>query len=54
MVDSESDDDIYQGIIKLASDKELRNKLGEQGEKRALSEFGWDGQVNKIYKNIIK
>ncbi len=53
LVNPESAAEIANAIIKLARDKELREKLGENGKKRAEEEFNWGKQINKIY-NIIK
>jgi len=52
LVNPESVADITQAIIKLALDPDLRRKLGEQGRIRAINDFNWEKQVNKIYKAI--
>ena len=44
--------EIAEAIIRLVSDRELRERLGRQGRARALEEFSWPGQVEKIY-NLI-
>ncbi|MFH1662066.1 MAG: glycosyltransferase family 4 protein [Candidatus Falkowbacteria bacterium] len=49
LVDPESKDEIYNAIIKLAEDEELREKLGEQGRERVVREFRLEKQVKKIY-----
>ncbi len=54
LVNPENIDEIKDAIIKLAKDKELRKKLGEQGRERAVKEFNWEKQVGKIYNLIIK
>jgi phosphatidylinositol alpha-1,6-mannosyltransferase len=54
LVDPEDTGDITYAIIKLAKDKELRKKLGEQGRERAINEFNWAKQVEKIYQIINK
>lgn len=52
LVDPENSGQIISAIIKLAKDQSLRQRLGEQGRKRAIKEFGWKKQINKIYKTI--
>jgi phosphatidylinositol alpha-1,6-mannosyltransferase len=52
MVDPESLEEIKNAIVKLASDIELRKKLGEQGRSRVLKDFQWKNQINKIYNSI--
>lgn len=53
LVDPEDEISVKQGIIKLASDAELRKKLGRQGRERAIKEFNWEKQISKLMK-IIK
>ncbi len=48
VVDSEKVDAIASAIITLASDKELRERLGQAGRARATSEFNWEKQIAKI------
>lgn len=43
---------IKQAIIKLASNPDLRKKLGEQGRIRAISEFNWEKQTAQLVKLI--
>lgn len=52
MVDPEKVDEIGRSIMRLANDSELRKKLGEEGKKRALQEFNWEGQAAKICQFI--
>ncbi len=43
-------------ILELASNKELREKMGQAGRKRVEQEFSWDKsaeQLEKIYKGIV-
>lgn len=54
LVDPEDINDIAYAIIKLAKDENLRKKLGERGRERAINEFNWGRQVNKIYNIINK
>lgn len=53
LVNPESEEDIKKAIIKLASNEDLRIKLGLMGQKRAIKEFNWPKQINKIYQAII-
>lgn len=53
VVDAENIESLKDAIINLATDPELRNKLGEQGKVRAMSEFNWEKQVEKI-SDLIK
>lgn len=53
LVDPLNTGQINATIIKLAKNQNLRQRLGEQGRERALKEFNWEKQVNKIYKAII-
>jgi len=52
LVDGENSERIAGAIINLASNKELREKLGEQGRKRAINDFNWKNQIDKIHKLI--
>lgn len=52
LVDGKNPERIAGAIINLAGDKELRDRLGRQGRERAIKDFNWKNQVNKIY-NII-
>jgi len=53
LVDPLDTDQITSAIIKLAQNHKLRRKLGKQGRERAVKEFNWKKQINKIYKAII-
>jgi len=53
MVDPEDVGEISQAIIKLAQNPDLRQKLGKRGRTRAINEFNWEKQINKIYQAII-
>jgi phosphatidylinositol alpha-1,6-mannosyltransferase len=48
LVNPENTLEIKNAIIKLARNKDLRNKLGEIGRKRAQEEFNWDAQVKRF------
>lgn len=48
LVDPESPPEIKEAIIKLVEDRALRERLGQQGEKRAVQDFNWENQVAKI------
>ncbi|MFA5359474.1 MAG: glycosyltransferase family 4 protein [Patescibacteria group bacterium] len=53
LVDPLSSDQIISTIIKLAQDQSLRQKLGAQGKARAINDFNWPKQTNKIYNFLI-
>lgn len=44
--------EIAGAIVRLAKDKNLRDNLGERGRERAIREFNWEEQAEKIY-NVI-
>lgn len=52
IVDSEKVDAIAGAIIELARDKDLRERLGQAGKRRAAAEFNWENQIAKISKLI--
>ncbi|HOZ56340.1 MAG TPA: glycosyltransferase family 4 protein [bacterium] len=52
LVDPENISRIAGAVIGLAQDAKLRIKLGEQGRERAINEFNWEKQIDKIY-NVI-
>ncbi|MBI2459272.1 MAG: glycosyltransferase family 4 protein [Parcubacteria group bacterium] len=52
LVDPLNTAEIASAIIKLAQNPALRQKLGEQGRARALKEFNWPKQIDKMYKII--
>jgi len=52
LADSESLENIKEKIIFLATDKELCQKLGAQGRERAINDFNWPKQINKMYQVI--
>jgi len=52
MVEPEDIGQITSAIIKLAQNPTLSRKLGGQGRIRAIDEFNWAKQINKIYKFI--
>jgi len=54
LVNPENINDISQVVINLAKNKNLRNKLGNQGRSRALKDFDWQKQINIIYNIINK
>ncbi|MFA5163182.1 MAG: glycosyltransferase family 4 protein [Patescibacteria group bacterium] len=43
---------IREAILKLASDPDLRHKLGQQGKARAEKDFSWSKQAQLIYTAI--
>lgn len=53
MINGENVNEIREAVIKLASNADLRKKLGEQGRERAIKEFNWQKQAEKILNNVI-
>jgi len=51
-VDPKNVEEIAGAVIRLATDEELRRKLGERGRERAIREFNWPKQIKKIYQTI--
>ena len=49
LVDPINTEEIASVVIKLAQNPGWRQKLGEQGRERAISDFNWEKQINKIY-----
>jgi len=52
LVDPLDTGQIASAIINLAKNPELRQKLGGEGRERAINDFNWPKQINKIYKAI--
>lgn len=52
LVDPENIEDIKNAIIKLLENKEERERLGLAGRQRALSDFQWSNQINKLFKSL--
>jgi phosphatidylinositol alpha-1,6-mannosyltransferase len=52
LIDGNNPTEISQAILKLAEYENLRTRLGDQGRQRALKDFNWKNQAQKIY-NII-
>ncbi len=52
LVDGSSPDDIKETIFHLYTDIELRDRLGEEGMKRALEQFNWNTQA-KLFRSIL-
>ncbi|MBU0619496.1 MAG: glycosyltransferase family 4 protein [Patescibacteria group bacterium] len=50
IVDPENATSIANAIIKLCLDKGLRKKLGQQGKERAINNFMWEEQIEKIFR----
>lgn len=43
-------EDLKNAILKLASDKELRERMGQAGRRRVEQEFSWDKSAEKLEK----
>lgn len=54
VVNPEDETEIAQAILKLCSNQELREKLGQQGRQRALIKFNWKNQVENIFDFLSK
>ncbi len=52
MVDENSVEAIAEAVISLAKDSELRNRLGEAGKKRVLSNFFWKNKVALMHEKL--
>jgi phosphatidylinositol alpha-1,6-mannosyltransferase len=52
VIDATNAENIALAIVRLAADRALRERLGEQGRVRALDEFSWQRQAKKIYDII--
>lgn len=52
LVNPENLEEIKNAIIKLIGDKDLREKLGRQGRGRAINDFSWQGQAEKVFLSI--
>jgi len=49
LVNPESIDEICETIVKLAHDKDLRNKLGDNAKKFVVENFDWKKQISNIF-----
>jgi len=50
IVNSENVYEISEAIIKLVENPDLREKLGKQGQVRAIDEFNWEKQVASVFQ----
>lgn len=50
LVNPKDTEAIAQASLRLMQDKKLCEQMGEEGKKRALRDFNWQGQVEKIKK----
>jgi phosphatidylinositol alpha-1,6-mannosyltransferase len=48
LIDAEKNDNIREAILKLLRDPELRRNLGLNGQARAVRDFNWEKQVEKL------
>jgi len=51
-VNEEDENSLAEAIIQLANDKNLRDRLGQQGRARALAEFKWSDLAAKLSRAI--
>jgi phosphatidylinositol alpha-1,6-mannosyltransferase len=49
LVDPDDTEKIKEAIVNLATNKELCQKLGQQGRARALDDFNWPKQIKKMH-----
>ncbi len=54
LVNPLDENEISKSILSLLDDESLRIKLGEQGRERALNDFNWKNQVEKIYSFLLQ
>jgi len=52
LVNPDSPESIKKAILRLAGDKELRERLGEEGYKRALNNFRFEKQSERFFEII--
>jgi phosphatidylinositol alpha-1,6-mannosyltransferase len=52
LVEPESTEGLAQALNILINDETLAKDLGERGRARALAEFNWSGQAEKLFKKI--
>jgi phosphatidylinositol alpha-1,6-mannosyltransferase len=52
LVDPTNPEQIAQAIVMLAKYPNVRHRLGDEGRRRALENFNWAKQAEKIYKHI--
>lgn len=52
LVDPENIENLQLAIMRLLTDPELRQRLGENGQRRALKDFNWEKQSQKILAAI--
>jgi len=53
LVDPENTKELANSITKLIKDKNLRQKLGNQGKQRVLNNFQWSKKIKEIYHYLI-
>ncbi len=52
LVNPEEERDIADAIIKLLTDRELRERLGKEGKERVLNELTWEKVIGRIEKEL--
>jgi phosphatidylinositol alpha-1,6-mannosyltransferase len=52
ITDPNSPEKIAKLVISLLEDKKKRERMGREGRKRAINEFNWQKQTDKIYKHL--
>lgn len=52
LIEPENREQLISSILKLAADKQLRQRLGARGRERAIEKFTWPMLTNELYKFI--
>ena len=56
LVDPLNHDAVAEAIIRVLTDRDLTLRMGEQGRRRVLAEFGWDvicGRIEREFREIV-
>lgn len=52
LIDPKNSEEITTAILSLVENKNLREKIGEQGRERAIKNFNWEKQIKIIHDSI--
>jgi len=52
LVDPNNLEELRAAILKLGQDRELREKLGAEGQRRARQYFSWDKKAKEVFDNM--
>jgi len=53
LVNPENLEDIIEAIVTLVKNKEVSQKLGEQGRERVIKEFSWENKIEEVKKIVF-